>query len=76
MSENEQSEVLHKLLHSVLRSVFDNIEMEGAPVDYAVVWYPRGRAVTLVNILADDPAQDERLIEAFEAASLQVRRRH
>jgi len=55
-----------------VRQALDGVTLQGAPADFVVLLYPKGRAVSGVNVIATAGVHLQRTREACEVAILQI----
>lgn len=60
------------LVRGAVDNVLRHVSLEGADVEFAVTWWPKGRAITAVHVVQSDGASLTRTREGLEVATQQI----
>lgn len=60
------------LVRHAAAAALEHVDLEGAACEFAVVWWPKGRAVTKVNMVQAEDVSLDRTHEALEVAVAQI----
>lgn len=72
MIDAPDNDTVADLVRGAVDNVLQHVDLQNAEAEFAVVWWPKGRAVTAVNMTVSKGTSLDRSHEALEVAVAQL----
>jgi hypothetical protein len=72
MADAHDNDTVADLVRAAVDNVLKHVDLQNAEPEFAVVWWPKGRAVTAVNLTVSGGTSLDRSHEALEVAVAQI----